>query len=30
MLRYARRGLELEHAEEEPGDDSPRTPALTY
>ena len=30
MLRYARRGLELEHAEEEPGGDSPRTPALTY
>jgi cytochrome bd-type quinol oxidase subunit 1 len=33
MLRYARRGLELEHAEDiegVPGDDSPRTPALTY
>ena len=28
MLRYARRGLELEHAEE-PGRDS-RTPAITY
>ncbi|MEV0801089.1 cytochrome ubiquinol oxidase subunit I [Kribbella sp. NPDC050281] len=29
MLRYARRGLELDHAEEEPGRD-PRTPAITY
>ncbi|HEY4568345.1 MAG TPA: cytochrome ubiquinol oxidase subunit I [Kribbella sp.] len=29
MLRYARRGLELEHAEDEPARD-PRTPAITY
>ena len=28
MLRYARRGLELEHAEEPRRD--PRTPAITY
>ncbi|WP_329475882.1 cytochrome ubiquinol oxidase subunit I [Kribbella sp. NBC_01484] len=29
MLRYARRGLELEHADGEPSGD-PRTPAITY
>jgi cytochrome d ubiquinol oxidase subunit I len=28
MLRYARRGLELEHADEPTGDS--RTPAITY
>ena len=29
MLRFARRDLELEHADDEPRGD-PRTPALTY
>ncbi|TCM50334.1 cytochrome ubiquinol oxidase subunit I [Kribbella sp. VKM Ac-2568] len=29
MLRYARRGLELEHADDEPAGDPP-TPAITY
>ena len=29
MLRYARRGLDLEHAPDEPAGD-PRTPAITY
>ncbi len=30
MLRYGRRGLELEEPEHEPSDNEPRTPALTY